>query len=244
LFGGSHGATGIGQFDFYFTGSSERSGGVEGYGDIDRAAGLEDVDRLGVNVADENLGQDGEADGAADAAGQKVVHRTVTLGAPGGGGALPAGIDGNVKNIVTVLEPLGQLVLERKIAADMFGEGDAVEHRLGPDHDAVEFQKHPAVRQFGKGEMAAVKPDTFPGSRVPILPGKFGHAMRQRDFGHGGIIRLGDKCGGVEFSAEQPILIEGDEQAGRAVGRGGLGEAGACEKGSGSERDRAQGATA
>lgn len=64
--------------------------------------------------------------------------------------------------------------------------------------------------------MLAIDPNVLPSCRIPLLPGKFGDAVRKDNIGKGRVIRF-RRCGiSIEQSAESPVTIEGKYTAGRA----------------------------
>ena len=119
----------------------------------------------------------------------------------------------------------------------MLGQRVAVEHRRAGDQDAVKMQEDTlssALRR--EAEMTAVNPNVLPRRRVPLLPGKRGHAMGQRDAGKAGVLKRRRESGRVELAAKKPIAIQRPELAGCAGGIAGREPAGPKGRAGGQSR--------
>src|SRR5690348_1499748 len=58
----------------------------------------------------------------------------------------------------------------------------AIDYRRCGNHYVFKVKKDSVFAEFAwNRKMPAIKPDLLPSGGIPVLPGKFGHAMRQRD---------------------------------------------------------------
>ena len=95
----------------------------------------------------------------------------------------------------------------------------AVDSGRRADHDArrTAGRRAQPLGFLGQREMPAVNPDLLPGCGIPILPGKLGHAVGQRDSARSDASsKAGASGAGVEFAAEQPVLIKRYDASGGA----------------------------
>src|SRR3954468_13195057 len=106
----------------------------------------------------------------------------------------------------------------------MFRQSMAIDHRSGSHHHALKLEKDTLMAEpFRRRKVPAINPNAPPISGMPALPGKFRNAMRQRDLCKVAIVEL--RLYGIvaESPSEEPVPIQGKQEAGRTCAGVGLG---------------------
>jgi len=170
------------QLDLDARRSRGRSGGVNRAEHFDAPVEIQHFDWLGEHVADEGLGHELQPGGAVDAAGFQVVNAFRADRRSFRWDIAPAGVHGHREQVFAGGQVVSDLVPGGQVAAQVLRQRMAVEGRRRADHNAIELQERAQpMGSLGQREMPAVDPDLLPGRGVPVLPGKLGHAMGQRD---------------------------------------------------------------
>src|SRR6185312_10642313 len=103
----------------------------------------------------------------------------------------------------------GDLVCERKKAAQMLAQIMPIQRHPGSLHDAIEMQKQAEPAHLPRHvEVATINPDVFPRSRIPVPPRKRSHAVRQRHARESTVRKIRLHGASCPLTTEQPVGLE------------------------------------